>query len=41
MDKRIKPKYPIIYKEPNAHTINALKQNSDCNMLFQNLPTEL
>lgn len=33
--------YPIIYTEPNANTINALKQNSDCNMLFHNLPTEL
>jgi transglutaminase-like putative cysteine protease len=33
--------YPIIYTEPNANTITALKQNSDCNMLFHNLPTEL
>ena len=33
--------YPIIYKEPNANTINALKQNLDCQTLFDNLPTEL
>jgi transglutaminase-like putative cysteine protease len=33
--------YPFIYTEPNANTITALKQNSDCNMLFHNLPTQL
>jgi transglutaminase-like putative cysteine protease len=33
--------YPIIYTEPNANTINTLKQNLDCNILFQNLPTQL
>jgi transglutaminase-like putative cysteine protease len=33
--------YPIIYTEPNANTITALKQNSDCQMLFHNLPTQL
>lgn len=33
--------YPIIYTKPNANTITALKQNSDCTMLFNNLPTQL
>ncbi len=33
--------YPIIYTEPNVNTITALKQNSDCNMLFYNLPAQL
>lgn len=30
--------YPVIYKEPNFNTINALKQNPDCQTLFCNLP---
>ncbi len=33
--------HPIIYTKPNANTIAALKQNSDCKMLFDNLPTQL
>lgn len=33
--------YPIIYTKPNANTITVLKQNSDCKMLFHNLPTQL
>jgi transglutaminase-like putative cysteine protease len=33
--------YTIIYTEPNTKTINALKHNLDCNILFQNLPTQL
>jgi transglutaminase-like putative cysteine protease len=40
-DKYDEIDYPIIYTEPNADTINALKQNSNCNMLFHNLPTKL
>ncbi len=31
----------IIYTEPNAHTITALKQNSDCHMLYNNLPLQI
>lgn len=33
--------YPLIYKEPNANTIIALKQSSDSQMLFNNLPIQL
>lgn len=33
--------YSIIYTEPNADTITALKQSSDCNELFYNLPIQL
>ncbi len=33
--------YPVIYTEPNANTITALKQNSDCQMLYNNLPDRL
>lgn len=33
--------YPIIYTEPNANTITALKQNSDCQILYHKLPKNL
>lgn len=33
--------YALIYTEPNANTINALKQNTDGQMLFHNLPDQL
>lgn len=33
--------YPIIYTKPNANTITALRQNSDCQMLYHNLPDKL
>ncbi len=33
--------YLIIYTEPNTNTINALKQNTDGQMLFHNLPDQL
>jgi len=33
--------YCIIYAKPNANTITALKQSSDCNVLFDNLPSQL
>ncbi|MEN6390094.1 MAG: transglutaminase family protein [Syntrophomonas sp.] len=32
---------PVIYKEPNARTINALKQSPDCAALYCNLPDGL
>lgn len=33
--------YPVIYKEPNARTIAALKMSSDCQMLYDNQPDQL
>ena len=33
--------YLTIFTKPNANTITALKQNSDCQSLFRNLPSEL
>ncbi|NLZ93465.1 MAG: transglutaminase family protein [Firmicutes bacterium] len=33
--------YPIIYAKPNAHTINALRENTDGNSLLNNLPAQL
>lgn len=33
--------YSMIYTEPNVNTITALKQHSDCQMLFDNLPEKL
>lgn len=33
--------FPIIYKEPNARTMLALKQQSDCEALYCNLPDRL
>ncbi|MGE5395994.1 MAG: transglutaminase-like domain-containing protein [Chitinophagales bacterium] len=33
--------YPVIYAKPQPGTISALEQNSSCQMLMDNLPTEL
>lgn len=33
--------FPIIYTKPNANTITALNENSNCQILFNNLPTKL
>jgi len=40
-EKYDETEYPIIYTKPNANNIAALKQNSDCKILFDNLPTQL
>jgi transglutaminase-like putative cysteine protease len=33
--------YPVIYAQPNANTITALRRNADCQMLLNNLPIQL